>query len=181
MRTVAALFISFIALGTGDAAAQEPRRLDPGGLRSAELRAVRRAVRADWQNLRRSIRSTRHHNHRERAFLRRGVDIPKVLRAQFTPDPEDFVWYERASIVTERTNLFEKSFGELEQEITESDAGRRFAAAIAAHVPSSGLVIYAVHCGWGDAVGGASDGVVIYDPDTDELLWYAREEWWSEG
>lgn len=179
MRTVAALFIALIALGTGDASAQAPRRLDPSGLRSAELRAVRRAVRADWQNLRRSIRATRAHYHRERAFRRRGVDMPKVLRAEFTPDPEDFVWFERASIVSERTQLFEESFGALDQERAEAEAGRRFAAAIAASVPSSGLVIYAVHCGWGDAVGGASNGVVIYDPDTDELLWYAREQWWS--
>jgi hypothetical protein len=179
MRTAAALFIVLTSV-PGTALSQEPRRVDPSAVRSAELRSIRRAVRAEWAAARGTFRPNRDHYLSEVAYRRRGASMEKVLRAQFRPDPDDFVWYEQVNIVRAGSNLYLKSFGDSAHGHAERTALERFVEVLLARLATSpGIEVYSVHCGWGDAVGGASDGLFVYDPATGELLWYAHQEFWQ--
>lgn len=178
-RVAAALFLAVSSFSSA-ALAQEPRRVAPTALRSTELRDVRRAVRAEWRAAQTTFRPDREHYLSEVAYRRRGAPMPNVLRAELRGGPEDAVWYEHVNIVRAGGNLYLKSFGDSAQDSPERTALERFVEVLGARLASSpALEVYAVHCGWSDAVGGASDGLIVYDPATDELLWYAHQSFWA--
>ncbi|RLB53030.1 MAG: hypothetical protein DRJ42_13095 [Deltaproteobacteria bacterium] len=166
-------------------------------LRSRDLRAVQRAVRAPFMAAKRSAAGL----HRQRPYRGRygttyrrvtyrlgggacAGELENMVTDLLGPSPMDPVFYKHAVRMTlvdaahvDAAFNASDNYGASEA-AAKADLARAIAAEVAAHPE---LLVFVVDGGWGDAVGSREAGVAIVDPRTREALWVFSEDIWAEG
>lgn len=108
--------------------------------------------------------------------------LTEMARIELGADPEDFVFYADAEVITPTAEAVLTSFSLDAVEFRPRERARLEALAerIAAEASRIGLEVYSLQAGWGDAVGSSYHGVFVREAGEDRGSWIGFVEVWGD-
>jgi hypothetical protein len=103
-----------------------------------------------------------------------GAALYRLVFDELRPEPTDASFYVTITLAAVDDAMLDDESPPPDEEIA---AQRGFFARLQ-RCTQAQFLVYTVHAGWADAIGGRHDGYLIVDGDNSEALWIRLEESW---